>query len=104
GPGSISAFGLVTLTAPSAGSSGLPNDAAFAADAAVTNTPAAPEASRLRREKLKSVFMNISVSLVCALRSPTSLIATKKWRALRALPRRAGAQDVSAQCHNRTAL
>jgi hypothetical protein len=39
GPGSLSAFGLTTLTAPSAGSSGLPKDAASAADAAATAAP-----------------------------------------------------------------
>src|SRR3984957_17292870 len=55
GPGSVSALGLVTLTAPSAGSSGLPNVAAFAADAVVTTAPAALAASSLRREKSVSM-------------------------------------------------
>src|SRR4029077_5493267 len=56
GPGSASAFGLVTLTAPSAGSSGLPNEAAFAADAAVSiAAPTALVASILRRDKCVSI-------------------------------------------------
>src|SRR6185437_9958789 len=48
GPGSVSALGLTTLTAPSGGSSGLPKDAASAADVATTAAPVAPAASRLR--------------------------------------------------------
>ena len=56
GPGSTSALGLVTLTAPSAGSSGLPNEAAFAAEAAVSiAAPTAPVASILRRDKCVSI-------------------------------------------------
>ena len=47
GPGSTSALGLAALTAPSGGSSGLPNEAAFAATAAEMSAPAA---SKLRRE------------------------------------------------------
>src|ERR1700757_1690128 len=47
GPGSTSALGLVTLTVPSAGSSGLPNEAARAAVADVMMAPAAPAASKL---------------------------------------------------------
>src|SRR5690242_17567471 len=57
GPGSLSAFEFVTLTAPSAGWSGLPNDAAFAAEAAATTAPAPPTASKLRRENERHFFM-----------------------------------------------
>jgi len=46
----------------------LPNDAALAADAVVTTTPAAPAASSLRRDKLESVSMNISVGLRAEIR------------------------------------
>jgi hypothetical protein len=48
-PWSPSAAGLA-LTAPSAGSSGLPNVAARATVAAVATAPVAPNASMLRRE------------------------------------------------------
>jgi hypothetical protein len=47
----------VTLTAPSAGSSGLPNEAAFAADAAASIAPTALVAIILRRDKC--VSMNV---------------------------------------------
>src|SRR6185295_18792887 len=57
GPGSLSAFGLTTLTAPSGGSSGLPNEAASAADAAATTAPVALAASKLRRERDLRFFM-----------------------------------------------
>src|SRR6476660_7056708 len=57
GPGSANALGLVTLTAPSAGSSGLPNVAARAvvADNAM---PAAVVARMLRLESINLLLLN----------------------------------------------
>src|SRR5258708_29008095 len=50
GPGSDKPAGLA-LTAPSAGASGLPNEAAWAAVATTAAPPAAPSARMSRREK-----------------------------------------------------
>jgi hypothetical protein len=60
GPGSTSALGLVTLTAPCDGSSGFPNDAAFAtvaAAAAAVATPPAAVAARILRRDIAFTFM-----------------------------------------------
>src|ERR1700730_13986258 len=62
GPGSASARLLVTFIAPSGGRSGLPNEAACAADAATT-TSAALTLRRLRREN--SSIGQISIGCRC---------------------------------------
>src|ERR1700756_3257814 len=55
GPGSVNALGLVTLTAPSAGMSGLPKPpAARAAAVSVANPPAA---SIVRRERFALIML-----------------------------------------------
>src|ERR1700751_2221364 len=60
GPGSVNALGLVTLTAPSAGMSGLPKPpAARAAAVSVANPPAA---SIVRRERF-ALIMLLTVSI-----------------------------------------
>ena len=52
GPGSVALLGFaVVLTAPCGGSSGLPNEAALAAAAAVATLPAAVMANHLRRDR-----------------------------------------------------
>src|SRR5580692_2389105 len=56
GPGSDSAFGLVTLTAPSAGSSGLPKVAARA----VAPDNAMPAAAAVRMLRLESIALLLS--------------------------------------------
>jgi hypothetical protein len=50
GPGIVNPSGLVTLTAPSGGRSGLPNEAARATVAAAATLPAAEDASTVRRD------------------------------------------------------
>src|ERR1700756_3616886 len=60
GPGSVNALGLVTLTAPSAGRSGLPKPpAARAAAVSVANPPAA---RMVRRERF-ALIMLLTVSI-----------------------------------------
>src|ERR1700757_2469029 len=55
GPGSVNALGLVTLTAPSAGRSGLPKPPA--ARAAAVNVANPPAASIVRRERFALIIL-----------------------------------------------
>src|SRR5260370_30725692 len=64
GPGSVRLWGLVALTAPCGGRSGLPNDSAPLAVAARAATPpAAPAASTLRLESLLTYLNLLCLSL-----------------------------------------
>src|ERR1700741_1157095 len=55
GPGSVNALGLVTLTAPSAGRSGLPKPPA--ARAAAVSVAKPPAASIVRRERVALIML-----------------------------------------------
>src|SRR6516165_6486694 len=66
GPGSVSAFGLVTLTAPSGGRSGLPKPpAARAAAVSAANPPAASIVRRERFALIISLVISTRVSKGC---------------------------------------